>query len=202
MTDRYHHGDLPNALRAAAVDVITEKGVGSFSLREVARRAGVSHAAPAHHFGDTTGLLTSLATEGLDKLHEVTAAAAEAAPSDPIERLTEVGRAYVSVAIDYPAHCEIIFRDDLIDTDQDDYLAAGLGAYGVLERAVGAVAAEVNPDLDVDDAAKLCWAAMQGLVVLHSKMVRMDDVIGREPGSLDDLVMRFTHLMVEGFRRC
>ena len=59
-TRPYHHGNLPDALRAAAAEVITEKGVGGFSLREVARRAGVSHTAPAHHFGDTTGLLKVL----------------------------------------------------------------------------------------------------------------------------------------------
>ena len=62
----YHHGDLPNALRRAAVEVIEERGLGAFSLREVARRAGVSHTAPAHHFGDMRGLLTSVAIEGFD----------------------------------------------------------------------------------------------------------------------------------------
>src|SRR5258707_3669661 len=71
-TDRYHHGDLPNALRRAAVEVIEERGLAAFSLREVARRAGVSHNAPAHHFGDVRGLLTSLAVEGFDLLSATT----------------------------------------------------------------------------------------------------------------------------------
>lgn len=201
MTDRYHHGDLPNALRCAAVDVINEKGVGHFSLREVARRAGVSHAAPAHHFGDTTGLLTSLATEGLTKLHDVTAVAADGI-DDPVERLTAVGRAYVEVGSTYPAHCEVIFRDDLIDTDDEQYQTSGLLAYSVLEDAVRALADELNPDLDVGDAAKLCWSAMQGLIVLHSNMANMDEIVGREASSRDELVVRFTRMMVEGLRRC
>jgi AcrR family transcriptional regulator len=83
MTDRYHHGDLPNALRAAAVDVIAESGIGGFSLREVARRAGVSHNAPAHHFGDMTGLLTSLAVEGFVHLRDDTSAAIAASTTPP-----------------------------------------------------------------------------------------------------------------------
>ena len=60
----YHHGDLAAALLAAAEAELAEKGVEAFSLRSVAKRAGVSHAAPAHHFGDATGVLTALATEG------------------------------------------------------------------------------------------------------------------------------------------
>ena len=75
-TDRYHHGDLPNALLRAAVEVIEERGLGAFSQREVARRAGVSHNAPAHHFGDTRGLLTSLAIQGFEVLHAATTAVA------------------------------------------------------------------------------------------------------------------------------
>lgn len=199
MIDQYHHGDLPNALRAAAVEVIDEKGVGNFSLREVARRAGVSHAAPAHHFGDTTGLLTSLATEGLEKLYGVTSAAFEGV-DDPVERLTAVGRAYVEVGSRYPAHCEVIFRGDLIDTDQEQYQAAGLMAYGVLEDTVRSLAAELNPDLDVEDATRLCWSSMQGLIVLHPNFSRMDEAEGRAAASRDDLVARFTRLLVEGFR--
>src|SRR5688500_19272792 len=64
----YHHGHLRQAILAAAVDALTESGPARLSLRELARRAGVSHAAPTHHFGDKKGLLTALATEGFDQL--------------------------------------------------------------------------------------------------------------------------------------
>ena len=97
MTDdqAYHHGNLPTALRCAAAEVITEHGLGGFSLREVARRAGVTHTASAHHFGDVTGLLTSLAAEGFERLYEVTSAAV-AEHADPVERLVALGQAYVA----------------------------------------------------------------------------------------------------------
>ncbi len=196
--DQYHHGDLPNALRHAAVEVITEKGLGSFSLREVARRAGVSHAAPAHHFGDTRGLLTSLAIEAFSHLKAATEAAAAAEP-DPRLRLAAVGRAYVEMGINHPAHCQIMFRDDLLATDQDEYRAVGVAAYSVLEGVLRDLAAEVNPGLDIDLAAKICWATMQGLIVLHGHMSDLDERAGREPLGIDEAVTRFTDQMVDGF---
>lgn len=195
----YHHGDLPTALRAAAIDVIAEKGVGNFSLREVARRAGVSHAAPAHHFGDTAGLLTSLAVEGFETLHREVLAAIDGV-DDPVDRLTAIGGAYIDVSMRHPAHCEIMFREDLIHADTDVYLDCGHAAYGVLEDTVAELAAALNPELAVDDAAKLCWAAMQGLVLLHTNMARMDEMSGRSPASPHELAVRLTRLMVDGLR--
>ncbi len=192
--------ELPSILRCAAAEVIVEKGLGSFSIREVARRAGVSHAAPGYHFGDASGLLTSLAAEGLTHLHASTAAAA-AEHDDPIDRLTAIGRAYVAIAERYPAHCEVIFRDDLIDPTDPVVEEEGLGAISVLADAIEAIAAEHNPDLAVDDAVKLCWSAMQGLVQINPKLVRLDDTFGLPESSTHDLVERFTELIVNGLIR-
>ena len=64
----YHHGDLPRALLEAALQAIVEVGPAAVSLRDLARRTGVSHAAPAHHFGDKAGLLTAVATDGFRRL--------------------------------------------------------------------------------------------------------------------------------------
>ena len=86
----YHHGDLERALKAAAVDLITEVGPAGFSLREVARRAGVSHAAPAHHFGDSRGLLTALAVDGFRHL-ATQLAAARSGETDPQRQLEHIG---------------------------------------------------------------------------------------------------------------
>lgn len=198
-TEQYHHGDLPNALRRAAADVITDKGLGSFSLREVARRAGVSHAAPAHHFGDSAGLLTSLAIEAFQHLERETAAAADSF-DDPLDRLIAVGRGYVRIGIDHPAHCQILFRSDVVNADDPAYKAAGESAYAVLEEAVDRVADAINPELDRGHAAKLCWAAMQGLIVLHQSMAVLDQDAGRTPESLDELVTAFTEMIIDGFR--
>jgi AcrR family transcriptional regulator len=197
--DTYHHGDLPNALRAAAADVIAEKGLGHFSLREVARRAGVSHAAPAHHFGDTTGLLTSLAVQGFDHLAEVLTAAADGV-DDPETRLAAIGRGYVETGLRYPGHCQVMFRADVVDRDDPAYQEAGERAYGILADTIRAVATLDNPDLDVDVAADLCWSAMQGLLVLYPSMVRRRASLGLSPFDLEQRVTEFTRLLLDGFR--
>jgi AcrR family transcriptional regulator len=198
--DRYHHGDLPNALRRAAVDVIDERGLGSFSLREVARRAGVSHTAPAHHFGDVRGLLTAVASEGFDALADAMAAAI-ARHDEPVEQLNAIGVAYVDLARSHPAHCEVMFRHDLIDEDDRALVDCGLHAYAVLEQTVQRVIDAEGMHVALDDAAWMCWSAMQGLVQLESKINAMHTVRGNtEPISTSDLVRRFTTIIVRGMR--
>lgn len=193
----YHHGDLPGALRAAAVEVILDKGLGAFSLREVARRAGVSHAAPGYHFGDVRGLLTSVAIEGFDTLYDETAEAASGV-EDPVERLQAIGRAYVRVGVRHPAHCEVIFRDDVIDADDERLRFAGLRAYSLLESTVAEIAELYNPSIDVTDAARLCWAMVQGLVQLQSKFGQLDAIVGSPPVDIEDRAERFTTLILTG----
>jgi AcrR family transcriptional regulator len=199
-TDRYHHGDLPNALRGAAADLIAERGLGAFSLREVARRAGVSHAAPAHHFGDTTGLLTSLAKEGFDYLADSIAEAADGI-DDPAERLVAVGRAYVRVGGERPGHCQVMFRTDVVDVDDPELLAAGRRAYAVVEDTLRRVADAYNPELDVIDAANLCWTMSQGLLELYPKIALIGESQAHPAPSIEDLVERFTEIVLDGLRR-
>ncbi len=193
----YHHGDLPNVLRASAVEVIRHKGLRDFSLREVARRAGVSHAAPGYHFGDVRGLLTAVAIEGFTNLHDELVRSS-AGLDDPVERLRGIGRGYVRVATEHPAHCEVMFRDDVIDPDDPNLAEAGLAAYTVLEATVAAIAERYNPGLPVRDASRLCWSAMQGLVELQSKFEHLDASSAQPQTTLDEHVDRFTDMLVNG----
>ena len=198
-TDRYHHGDLPNALRRAAVDVIDERGLGAFSLREVARRAGVSHTAPAHHFGDMRGLLTSLAIEGFDALHHAMTDAV-AGIDDPVERLTALGVAYVELGRTHHAHCEVMFRTHVVDTDDADLQTCGLQSYGVLQNALQAIIDDEQLEVSIDDATWFCWSTMQGLVVLGPKIDVVNAVRGGDPVTTAELVRRFTRLVIAGLR--
>src|SRR5918995_6548050 len=115
----YHHGNLRRAVLSAAVEAITEVGPAGVSLRDLARRAGVSHAAPAHHFGDKAGLLTALAAEGYGLLADALADA-----QVRTQDFLEVGVAYVRFAVDHRAHFEVMFRPDLYHPD-DPAVAAG-----------------------------------------------------------------------------
>src|SRR3954447_18797755 len=125
---RYHHGNLRNVLMAGALEAIAEKGAADLSLRDVARRAGVSHAAPAHHFGDKRGLLTAIAVEGFDGLTEATSAAA----GDHVAG----GLAWIRWALEHPAHYEVMFSPGFLRLDDPELVRASTAGTGVLFRSV------------------------------------------------------------------
>lgn len=193
----YHHGDLPNALRAAAADLLAEGGVAGFSLREVARRAGVSHAAPAHHFGDARGLLTAVAIEAFDHLTEETGAAV-AGIDDPVEALARLGRAYVMVSVEHPGHCAIVLRADALREADPAYREAGQRAFSVLVSAIERLAQAQAPDLDVDQAAALCWSMVQGLLTVDAPLRSIAEREGREVPPIGDVAEHLTRLAVAG----
>lgn len=91
-----------------------------------------------------------------------------------------------------------MFRDDVIDPDDQRLAEAGLAAYGVLEDTVAALAERYNQALPVREAARLCWSAMQGLVELHVKFSKIDALHAQPTMSLDEHVDRFTQLMLKG----
>lgn len=162
----YHHGDLPNALRAATAELIGEVGPTAFSLREVARRAGVSHAAPAHHFGDKGGLIQSVAVEGFQRLAEALSAEEIVAIDDPIDRLVAQGRAYVEVALQNPGHFAVMFRPDLSSGPTAE--EAGDTAFACLTDTIEQIRDQLAPDLDVMHGAMFVWSMVQGLVGLSA----------------------------------
>lgn len=198
MSAAYHHGDLPTALRAATAELIAERGPTGFSLREVARRAGVSHAAPGHHFGGSKGLLTSVATEGFETLVR-SFEEAVVGITDPVERLTAMGKAYVNTALDYPGHFGVMCNSELVNDDDPDFMVASVGAYERLLEAIADIRDALNPELDVDAAATMTWSAVHGLAVLAPGL---DDVAAKtntRTGPLDELVEQFTELMIQGY---
>ena len=159
----YHHGDLRRALLAAAEMVLAERGVEGFTLRECARRAGVSHAAPAHHFGDVTGLLTALAALGFETL---TAAMREARAGieDPTERLRAIGRGYVTFARGYPERFRLTFDWHRLNHEDPALRAAGGAAFAELEMAIRHVAGLSDEPLEGELLADLvhAWSLVHG----------------------------------------
>jgi AcrR family transcriptional regulator len=119
-----------------ALDSITAGGPTALSLRDVARRAGVSHAAPAHHFGDKAGMLTALATEGYVLLADAMRDALDSSGD-----LVEIGVAYIRFALDHRAHFEVMFRPELYRTDDAAVTSARQAAaevlFGVVRHAIG-----------------------------------------------------------------
>ncbi len=147
----YHHGDLRRALLDSALDAVAEHGPAGLSLRDVARRAGVSHAAPAHHFGDKAGLLTALAAEGWVLLAD----ALTASGTD----FRGQGVAYVVFATGHPAHFAVM-RAPGLTRDDDPALAAAR------ERADAALRTGAGAE-DADPVTPLAgWALVHGLSAL------------------------------------
>jgi len=112
-TDTYHHGDLRRALMDGALEVVRERGLDGLSLREVAAAAGVSHAAPYHHFADKDALVRTLGYEALGRLDERMAAAESAASDDPSERLLAIGMAYVLFAVERPEYFALMTAPEM-----------------------------------------------------------------------------------------
>lgn len=166
----YHHGDLAASLVEAAEAVLTERGVEGFTLRECARRAGVSHAAPAHHFGDARGLLTVVAAVGFERLTEAQRTA-RSAEHDLAKLLVATGTAYVNFALNHPAQFQVMFQSGLLDRKNDRFIQAGRAAFAIYAETYAAVRGEpassgIAADKVSDPGVLQQWALVHGLATL------------------------------------
>lgn len=156
----YHHGSLRQVLLAEALRAIAASGPTGWSLRDLARRAGVSHAAPAHHFGDKSGLLTAIATEGFNGL------ATELGTTWTTSRSAlELGVAYVRFALANPAAFEVMYRPDLLRTDDAGLLEAQQASYAPLFNAMDDLASR-DPSIEPVSAAVAAWSLVHGFATL------------------------------------
>jgi len=165
----YHHGHLQRTLIDAALAEIEVAGPTALSLREIARRAGVSHAAPAHHFGDKAGLFTAIATEGFRLLRESTFPVA----TGP-DGLLLTGVAYVEFAIRHRAHFEVMFRPELYRSDDPELLAAREASFAVL-YATARRGAGLGQEQDVTPLALAAWSVVHGFAALWLSANLQDD---------------------------
>jgi AcrR family transcriptional regulator len=164
----YHHGDLRNALVEAAAWMIVQRGIGNLSLREIARKAGVSHAAPYHHFKDKSELLAGVAEEGFRRFDNYQRRALlRASKMDPIAKLKALGHAYVRFAIAHPNFFRIMFSYDISQPDR--YPSLELVAKRTFDRLVHTVSECLKKEtrsLDPMEASIRAWALVHGLSLL------------------------------------
>jgi AcrR family transcriptional regulator len=110
----YHHGDLRAALLEAALDIITERGPQSLTIREVARKAGVSHTAPYRHFANKDDLIVAVVKQGFELMSQTMQDKKSAAEPDPISQFAASGTAYVDFALQHPAYYRVMYSGDLL----------------------------------------------------------------------------------------
>jgi AcrR family transcriptional regulator len=162
----YHHGDLRAALLAAAETILERDGIQALTLRAAARAAGVSHAAPAHHFDDLTGLLSELATVGYRRFAAELIGAMSAGGDDPKRRMQALGCAYVQFARKYPGMFMLMFRSETLDMKRADLREAADAAGQALRDAIVARAGGGMSEDQVVATAAAAWSLVHGFAVL------------------------------------
>lgn len=169
MSRPYHHGDLRAALVATALSLVDEVGIDGFSLREVSRRAGVSHAAAYNHFENKSALVAAIVHASFGRLREALVRA-ERRPASPIERLEHIGVAYIAFACSNPTEFRLMFRPELYvkrETVQSFGPSVEIDAYAVLERTVhAAIVAGAIVDGDAPTVALAAWSLVHGFATL------------------------------------
>lgn len=167
---RYHHGDLRNALIEAALQLVTEKGVEGLTLREAARRVGVSQAAPYRHFADKNALLLAVAEEGFRAMHGQILEALGRCGPDTSSRLQAIGVGYVQFAVAHPAHFRIMFGQELARSSASptaEQTAMAVFQELAAEILKGQLAGEIRRE-DPLTLAVACWSIAHGLAAILS----------------------------------
>jgi len=192
----YHHGDLHDALLKAAETVLERDGVQGLTLRAAAREAGVSHAAPTHHFGDMTGLLSELAAVGFRRFGTALREAASQQDSAHA-RLDAMGMAYVAFARKYPHLFMLMFRSERLDFDRPALHEAMIESNMALATGVGAQRGEAvtpgHPTLNQAAEMVRAWSIVHGFAVLlldHRLDRFLDRLPDRNPDGLLKAVLR------------
>ncbi|MCA1995021.1 MAG: TetR/AcrR family transcriptional regulator [Coleofasciculus sp. S288] len=166
--DTYHHGDLRQALIDAALELISERDISELSLREVARRVGVSHAAPYRHFSDKDALLAAIAEEGFHVLTRYLQESVQTILDDPLKQLQATGVAYVQFAVNHSSHYRVMFG--AFRANNPDYSAltkAGEATFAVLVNVI--MTGQTAGVFSTGEPRQLAWAAwslVHGLAML------------------------------------
>ncbi len=165
----YHHGDLRNALIEATLILIEEKGVNAFTVREVAKRAGVSHAAPYRHFKDKEALLFTVAREGFDLMVAETKKCSEKHPEDPLARFHISGLSYIDFAINHPAHYRVMFYSgENQDRFPEDLATSSTESFRLLlDTICECQEKNIIKTGDPNDLALAAWSVVHGYAKLY-----------------------------------
>lgn len=164
----YHHGNLREALIDGAIAIIQAQDVAAVSLRKVARQIGVTNAAPYHHFENKTALLSAVAAEGFRALVE-RGQAAMSKHAAPIDQLTALGMAYLSTAIEHPAHYQVMFRSDLHQADCEELESVSGDAFGMLVGTIDRLRIELGAEGDILPLTLTAWSMVHGFASLWTQ---------------------------------
>lgn len=181
----YYAGDLRRELLEAAVAAVSEVGPAHVSLRDLARRVGVSHAAPKNHFADKQALFTAVAVEAHTMLELALDAAVARAGADPVDRFAASGHGYLGFAREHPGHFAVMWREDLIDSSDPALAEASQQTFALLVDLAAAVATGPLRGRDPVQVAVTAWALAHGLADLRAAGA-LDDLPGADDATTRD----------------
>lgn len=182
--------DLRTHLLQTLDDLLRTEGIGALSLRAVARKAGVSHAAPAVHFHNFAGMLTAYATEGFRHLHQRLEEVDAADHADGAAEMAALGHAYIRFAWSYPGHFAVMFRRELLVPADEDFRQARDLAFGRLATGIGRCAREgAFPNAEIGTRAAAAWSIAHGLAILWAGGPLRERLPGAEPEALAAAVL-------------
>jgi AcrR family transcriptional regulator len=198
MKRKYHHGDLRNALIVAALDLIAKHGVEGFTLRDCAKQAGVSVAAPYRHFQDKDDLLAAVAADCIQRLGAAMDRAIEAAGDvDPLSMFRATGIAYVRFAVEHPAHFRVMYLPQVM-TRMPPEVSQAFAAWGedMTKRLAAAQKDGVMANLPLDHIMLTCSALTHGLA--HMIVDDVDGLGSLGPDQAAQLAVTVTGVLGEG----
>jgi len=170
----YHHGDLKNALIQAGIKILAEEGLKGFSLRKVAREAGVTHSAPYAHFADKEALIAAISTDGYHKIFRRFLAIQATYPDDILHQLIETAWAYVSFGIEEPEHFKITFSASVErERAYPDLVEMAGKTFNELKQLVlRCQQSGLIQSSDADLVALTLWSLVHGFVnLIHENMI-------------------------------
>jgi AcrR family transcriptional regulator len=188
----YHHGDLSRALVEAARRILEAEGPAALSLRAVAREAGVSPAAPYHHFKDKTELLEAVAHEGWEALGQAIAAARHSSP-DAGEALGAIGLAYLTFARDNPALYRLMYDTTRNRISMPEHAKEEDSGYANVQGALIAAGADPNDELELQLATIASWCAVHGLAEMcnFKDFEQLKEAMGGDEAFLKGILRHF-----------
>jgi AcrR family transcriptional regulator len=193
--------DLRQKVVQASLALIEEGGLDRLSMREVARKSGVSHQAPYYYFGDREAILAAIAGEGFSTLGQSFLRAVDQAGSEPVKALEAIGRAYVGFALRHRAYFQAMFRADAVPLDRyPDVRKLADEAFGKLVEAIGKAFAD-QPSAVRLTISIACWAMVHGLatLILEGTLARTVGIPrARQRQMANDVIGTFTSLLIKG----
>src|ERR1700739_1345051 len=191
---------LRHKVLQASLALIEEGGLDRLSMRELARKSGVSHQAPYYYFGDREAVLAAIAGEGFSKLAQSCQRTIARAGSEPAKALEGIGRAYVGFALRHPAYFQAMFRADAVPLDRyPDGRRREDAAFGIFGAEIGKVFA-AQPSAARLTISIACWAMVHGLatLILEGTLARTVGIPrARQRQVADEVIATFTSLFIK-----